>query len=176
MALSWFGKSKGSNELAQLIKSCEALGVIMVEGHAGEQRSVRLEISHEPCSQWFTVTQDCVTVCADQCEGLCSYANLEQDVFLLLGAILGIIQWRALVLNPLLASQDDLRHSQPSRCLFAEQPSKNEYALVLEDLHICRGCLQFYRCLGAEGDIEALLVLMARLRDPLTPSSYIRLA
>jgi len=78
-------------------------------------------------------------------------------------------------LNPLLASQDDLRHAQPSRCLFAEQPAKNEYAFVLEDLHICRGCLQFYRCLGAENDIEALLVLMARLRDPLTPSSYIRL-
>ncbi|MBX7258905.1 MAG: hypothetical protein K1Y02_21255 [Candidatus Hydrogenedentes bacterium] len=176
MALSWFGKSKGSNELAQLIKSCQALGVVMEEGEGSGKRVVKLAISHEPGPQWFTVTHECVTVYADQAEGLCSYANLEPDVFLLLGAILGIIQWRALILNPLLASQDDLRHAQPSRCLFAEQPTKNEYALVLEDLHICRGCLQFYRCLGGEGDIEALLVLMARLRDPLTPSSYIRLS
>lgn len=175
MALSWFGKSKGSNELAQLIKSCQALDVVMEEGEGGEKRSVQLLISHEPCSQWFCVSHDCVTVCADQAEELCHYANMDRDVFLLLGAILGIIQWRALVLNPLLASQDDLRHAQPSRCLFAEQPTKNEFALVLEDLHICRGCLQFYRCLGAEADVEALLVLMARLRDPLTPSSYIRL-
>jgi len=96
-----------------------------------------------------------VVVTTWQGEGLCSYARLELEEYLLLCALQGLTQWRALQLNPLLI-EEDLNHHVPPLCLFAVPPTTQEYALLLEEPQICRGCLQFYCCLGAEEEIRVV--------------------
>jgi hypothetical protein len=91
-----------------------------------------------------------------QIEGLCRYAGLNAGSYLLLCTLLGATQWRALLLNPMLVAED-FRHGPPCNCLFAEQHNKQEFALLLESPQICSGCVDFYRCLGAEREIEMLL-------------------
>jgi hypothetical protein len=94
---------------------------------------------------------------------LCLYAGIGVDTYYLLGAALGLAQWRALAFNPLLI-EEDLRHEMPSRCVLAAQHEKCDYALVLEDAFVCSGCIEFYRCLGAEREIRVVKGLLRAIR------------
>ena len=100
-----------------------------------------------------------VLVSTYQSEGICFYAGIERSTYFRLCALLGRIQWTALELNPLLV-EEDLSHQTPSRCLFAPQPFKQDYALVLEDAQVCHGCMEFYQCLAAERELLALRTLL----------------
>lgn len=98
-----------------------------------------------------------------QSEGICAYAQMDRDTYIALCTLLGQAQWRVLTLNPLLV-EEDLGHWTPSRCLFAPQPYKQDYALTLESPHVCKGCVEFYQCLGAENEILVIQACIAGLQ------------
>lgn len=103
-----------------------------------------------------------VTVSTWQSEGICLYASIDRDTYFTLCALLGLIQWRTLLLNPLL-TPDDLTHADPPRCLFARQQCREDYALLFESLIICPGCQQFYAWLGVQPEILMLEEVCNRL-------------
>jgi len=104
-----------------------------------------------------------VLVSTYQSKGICRYAGIERSTYFRLCAILGRIQWTVLGLNPLLV-EEDFNHQTPSRCLYAPQPFKQDYALVLEDPHVCHGCMEFYQCLAAEAELRSLQSLLTEIR------------
>ena len=104
-----------------------------------------------------------VAISTWQSAGICSYAGLSVSSFLLLCTLLGLTQWRALVLNPLLRPEDMI-HETRSRCLYARLEAKQDYALLFEDPHICRGCNDFYHCLGADDELVALQTSLRYVR------------
>ncbi len=150
--------------LNTLIRECRALGPLG-EDIATTLDKVPLSLETTPSTLWYDVTHVLgIQVFIDQAEGLCMYAGLSVASFYLLGTLLGLTQWRALMLNPLLV-EEDFRHARPSKCLFAVQEEKCGYALVLEKPFICTGCIEFYCCLGAEKEILAVQRLLQVIRQ-----------
>lgn len=121
--------------------------------HSG---AVRLRIADSRGNSLFWACRERgVTLSAWQSEGICHYTGLGRDAFFLVCSLLGLTQWQALVLNPLLV-EEDFGHGTPSTCLFSTRPFKQDYALLFEEPRVCGGCLAFFRCLGAEPEVEAL--------------------
>ncbi len=117
--------------------------------------TIRLEDASEPALFSF-YSRSCIRVSTDQLEGLCQYAGLESAQYLLLCAMLALVQWRALWLNDRLRPED-LFHGDDSGCLYTRMPTRPELALLLESPAVCPSCLEFYRCLGLEPETDALL-------------------
>ncbi len=117
---------------------------------------IPLYITDAPSHRLFLARHDRgVAVSTWQSEGLCLYARIEVDAYLVLCGLLGLIQWRALDLNPLLRI-DDFIHEADVNCLFTTRKVKQDYALLLEDPTLCRGCHDFYRCLGTDPELLAI--------------------
>jgi hypothetical protein len=124
----------------------------------------RLTVTSDSGPRLFSVDRERgVFVSTHQSEGICRYAGIERSAYFRLCALLGRVQWRALELNPLLV-EEDFSHQVPSRCLFAPQQYKEDYALVLEDPQVCHGCMEFYHCLAAEAEILALQTMLSEIR------------
>jgi hypothetical protein len=104
-----------------------------------------------------------VAVSTWQSEGITRYAGIDRTNYFLLCGALGLLQYRALALNPLL-QPDDFLHDSDNGCLFSTRPLKQEYALLLERPHICPGCVQFFDCLGCEPEVGALLDVLEFIR------------
>ena len=104
-----------------------------------------------------------VTLSTWQSEGISRYAGISQNAYMVLCGLLGISQWSVLNTNPLLRPYD-FGHPPDSNCLFVQPHGIENFALLLEDPQICRGCVDFYHCLGADAEIVALLDALARLR------------
>lgn len=104
-----------------------------------------------------------VVVSTWQQEGICLYAGVDPEVYVLTCGLLGLVQWRALYLNELLR-EEDLVHSGDHACLYSVRDSMEEYALLFDEPRVCPGCIAFYRCLGAEAEVEALLSAVAALK------------
>ena len=127
------------------------------------QTACHITITSDTEPNLFTVDRiQGISVSLYQREGICSYAQMGQDDYVALCTLLGRAQWRVLMLNPLLV-EEDLGHRTPSLCLFAPQPFKQDYALTLETPHVCKGCIEFYQCLGAEREILAIQSFLAGL-------------
>jgi len=127
-------------------------------------KDFRVAISEDTDAKLFRVDREQgVSVSTYQSDGICVYAGIDRNEYFRLCTLLGKIQWTALRLNPLLV-EEDFRHESPSRCLFALQPFKQDYALSVEDPQVCQGCVDFYRCLGVETEILALCALLTELR------------
>lgn len=105
-----------------------------------------------------------VTVYTWQSKGISAYAGLTEEEYIFCWALLGLIQWRTLLLNPLLRA-DDLLHGEPSRCLYSQQLFMEDYALVLEAPHVCNSCLRFYGALCPHAEIGVLNAFLAFLRE-----------
>lgn len=116
---------------------------------------VTLYITMDRSNSLFTVGPSEVAVSSWRIDDLCRYAGLERSSYLLLCCTMGLLEQRALRLNPLLRPED-LFNSQPGRCLFSVQPLKRNYALLLENPLVCPACQDFFRCLGCEPELEAL--------------------
>jgi hypothetical protein len=123
--------------------------------------TIRVEDAPEPALLSF-ISRSCIRVSTDQMDGLCRYAGLEPAQYLLLCALLALVQWRALWLNDQLRPED-LFHTDDSGCLYTRVPSRPELALLLESPAVCQSCLAFYRCLGLEPEIDALLRVLPRM-------------
>jgi hypothetical protein len=95
-----------------------------------------------------------VTVNLSQSAGISSYAGLDEGLYLLLLAALGLLQYRALEKNPLLRAEDFL-HPPHATCLYA-RGGVEELALALEQPKICRGCRVFYESLCGTAEVEAV--------------------
>jgi len=134
---------------------------------------------------FITDNVDSTLVCVDrsrgirvstyQREGICTYTGLDNGTFLLLCSILGTTQWRTLSLNPLLVAED-FNHGPACRCLFSHQACKEDFALVLENPEVCPSCLAFYRCLGAEREVDTLTSFLKIFRTEFLPHDSSSLA
>lgn len=132
--------------------------------------AVRLQVTDSPGNDLFQADRATgVTISTWQSEGISRYAHLPCDAYLLVCSLLGLTQWRALTLNPLLVEEDFI-HGTPSTCLFSSRPFKQDYALLFEEPHVCSGCLAFLRCLGAEPEVEALLQALSLVNSAVHPS------
>lgn len=104
---------------------------------------------------------------------VCQYTGIAIDNYLLIASLLALSQWRVLSRNRLL-QLDDLHHPNGVRCVFAGPHSVQEFALLLDPPVICRGCVGFYHCLGADPELIALRNVIAEVTkspqtDPLIP-------
>lgn len=125
---------------------------------------VRLNITRQCMS---TPYQVCplrgVTLSMWQSEGISRYAGISQNAYMVLCGLLGMSQWSVLNTNPLLRPYD-LIHPRNANCLFAQPGGIENFALLLENPQICGGCVDFYHCLGADGEVIALQDTLAGLR------------
>jgi hypothetical protein len=88
-------------------------------------------------------------------DGVCAYAGIDENTYVLLCSLVGIGHWRVLQENPLLRIED-LRHPRGVHCIYTETRQVQDFALLLDEPAICRGCTGFYHCLGAESELLAL--------------------
>ncbi|HPJ99149.1 MAG TPA: hypothetical protein PKW60_06655 [Candidatus Hydrogenedentes bacterium] len=119
-------------------------------------RSLTMQITSDEEPALFSLRDTGVAVSAWQSEGIARYAGIDRTAYFLLCGALGLLQYRALALNPLL-QPDDFLHGADCGCLFSTCHAKHEYALLLEQPRICGGCVQFFDCLGCEPEVGALL-------------------
>lgn len=130
---------------------------------AGFPGAVPLRIADTPAERPFWASRtDGVSISTRESEGICGYAEISRESYLAVCAILGLVQWRALMLNELLIEEDFIAHEESPRCLFAARGTIQEYALAFEYPGLCDSCLDFYRCLGAEPEILALQEVLRR--------------
>ena len=113
----------------------------------------------------FTVSQDeGVTVSMWQSKGICHYARIAESSYAALCSLLGLSQWHVLNANPLL-KLEDLIHPPSQHCLFVKPDPFHDYALILEDPFVCRGCMDFYHCLGADTELLAVIDTLSSIRS-----------
>ena len=119
--------------------------------------SFTVKITDEPLPQLYELTEhENLMISTDQIGGICLYTGMTQDSFLLVSALLGLVQCRALQTSCYLVSEDFV-HCVPTRCLYARSESRQEYAIRLEHGLICGGCREFYSRLGLEPELDTLL-------------------
>ena len=92
------------------------------------------------------------------------YAGLPHELYLLVLSMLGITQWRALTLNPLLRPED-LLHDRPASCLYAQRLFPEDYVRDLEEPRICPYCRHFYRSLCPYTEVVALDAILSAARE-----------
>lgn len=88
------------------------------------------------------------------------YAGIPRAAYMGVLSLLGVAQYRALALNPLLHEEDLLRET-PCGCLFARRLLIEEYALLFESPHLCSPCRRFYQELLPRDELRALLQAIA---------------
>jgi len=130
----------------------------------GQWDTARVEIDSAKCNALFRIHRDLgVKLTTYQSEGISFYAGIDLNSYFLLCCTLGLTQWRALQQIESF-HEEDLRHTDPSDCLFSEQFCQQDYALLMERPRICQGCKEFYRCLGLEEEIHALRLVLQYVR------------
>jgi len=81
--------------------------------------------------------------------------HVDAGEYMLMQAATGLLQLRALQLNPVLQFEDFL-HADPHGCLLAETLFYEEHADRLKNPTICPGCRNFYRSLCPDEEFHAL--------------------
>ncbi len=127
-------------------------------------RSLTMHITRDEEPALFSLRDTGVAVSAWQSEGIARYAGIDRTAYFLLCGALGLLQYRALALNPLL-QPDDFLHATDGGCLFSTCHVKQEYALLIERPRVCAGCVQFFDCLGCEPEVGALLDVIGFVRN-----------
>lgn len=123
---------------------------------SADRRPVRLHFTARRLPEPFVVDPDKgVAVSTWDIEGTCRYAGIDEQTYLLICSLVGIAHWRVLKSNPLL-QPDDLRHPAGVHCVYADPRQVSDYALLLDSPTVCKGCTDFYRCLGADTELLAL--------------------
>ncbi|HEO69896.1 MAG TPA: hypothetical protein ENN80_01435 [Candidatus Hydrogenedentes bacterium] len=123
-----------------------------------------LRLVDRPGAALFAVERETGGVVSTiESHGIARYLGLQRGAYLLLCSMLGLTQWRALILNPLL-QPEDFAHDTPDVCPFARHACIQDYALTLERGCICRPCFAFFHCLGVEPELLALRDVFAHLQ------------
>jgi len=103
-----------------------------------------------------------ITISVRESERVSDYLCISEGMyFTILGAI-GLIELHILKSNPILI-EEDLIHECSEGCLFARPKRAYGYVLCLERPYICRGCLDFCKCLQAGPELEILWGLLRSL-------------
>lgn len=95
-------------------------------------------------------------------QGLSGYLGAGKPAFLAVCGLLGLVQLRALRLNPVLI-EEDLRYPHRADCLYRARARKQHHALSFEPPYVCASCREFLRCLGLEPELYALLAALERI-------------
>ncbi len=123
--------------------------------------SPRLHLTARRLPEPFRIYPDRgVVVSTWDSDAICAYTGLQLDQYVLISSLLALSKWRVLRRNPLLRAED-LYHPADVRCVFAEPPSVQDFALLLDPPVVCRGCVDFYHCLGADSELIALREVIA---------------
>jgi hypothetical protein len=105
-----------------------------------------------------------IRLAAGHAEKAADYAGFDLHGYYLGLAMLGLIQWRALTLNPML-QPTDLGHPEGTRCLFDRPLLPEEFALHLDHPHICPACQEFYGRLCPQEEMRALNKVIQDLQE-----------
>jgi hypothetical protein len=107
-----------------------------------------------------------VEVSTWRCSALARYAGRSRREYLLLTGMLALTQFRALALNPLLKPTDFIHRCEES-CLFVYEPNRafERFLLATDQLRICRGCSDFYHCLGVDPEWFALNAILKAFHE-----------
>ncbi len=103
----------------------------------------------------WSVSRGGVVLSTWQSREIAAYAGLPQAGYLLVGALLGLVQWRALSENPVLRGEDFI-HEEPPRCLYVPRLLIEDYAVAFEQPWVCPSCWQFYSFLTPRAEVAAL--------------------
>lgn len=159
------GELPVAHQVAACVNSCQDWYRFTV---AHEDQGLVLHLCAETHHGLFRVFDERnVVVSMWQGDGLSHYANLALPELLALCALLGITQARTVQINGNLRVEDFI-HRPHAACLFATLPLKQLFAEALRGLHVCPGCLEFYRCLALEPEMDALLRLIRKLEESKT--------
>ncbi len=121
-----------------------------------DQSAPRIRITEEALPAPFLVDlEHGIRVTERSSEAISRYLGVDEGTYLALCALLGLTQWRALKRNDDLQPEDFL-HRTEYRCLFAHH-EPGTHALLFENPAVCPGCVDFYRALGADTELLALL-------------------
>lgn len=135
-------------------------------------RAIRLDYTERPMARPYAVCPDRVVVTSWQSEGIAKYAGIDPHDYLMFFALLGLIEFRALQVNPDLKPHD-LADLRTQYCVFTHRELFEEYALVFDDPYLCSSCAQFYCCIGCEREIFVLKNVLADFENlrqiPLPP-------
>ena len=147
------GDTPGIREMMQLGHNVQSRFKFVDNGRGGP---IRLAFADAAQGGLTSVDRERgVRVSTWHSEEICAFAELRQEDYLLVCSVMGLTKLRTLMLNPDLIEEDFIHRNQPS-CLYASKKHAQDYALALEQRHVCGGCLEFFRCLGAEPEVEAL--------------------
>ena len=98
-----------------------------------------------------------VNVCTFRSEEISAYVGLARGDYLLLLSMLGLVQYHALLRNPLFR-EEDFMHGELAHCLFSYRDTLAEYIELLEKPAICPYCAHFYGALCDTGILSALAI------------------
>ena len=123
-----------------------------------------IRITQDVSPRLFVLKDGVVRVSRWQASGLAEYTNMAEHEFILLCALLGLVQRSALEHSDFLI-EEDCWHATPIDCLFSHVERKQDYARLLENPQICEGCLKFYSDFGVYHELVALQQLVGRLKS-----------
>jgi len=130
-------------------------------GKSGKDLFV-VELS-ENLSAPMSIDQDSgIWICGNMMENLCRYLKIKPESYLLLMVLLAVTQINALRNNELMKSEY-LIHESGCTCLFSRFTDFMAWLGSFEELFICKGSLEFYKCIGNEYEIGCLQTLIEHM-------------
>jgi hypothetical protein len=131
------------------------------DGAGGADGVVPVQLrEREGCSAVSFDRRGGVVVSTWQSAEIGAYVGVPQSQYVLM---LGVLQWRSLMLNALLTPEDFL-HERACGCLFERKLLMEENALLFERPRVCSQCHQFFRFLCPEDELRALDAVVAATR------------
>lgn len=122
-----------------------------------------IRVTRDVSPRLFVLHKGTVRVSTWQSAGIATYAGMGEDDYLVLCALLGLVQLRAIERNPSLM-EEDCWHTEPAGCLYVHGERKQDYAERVAGLHVCAGCMTFYAQLDVAVELTALHHHIAEVR------------
>ena len=149
-AQSWYQFGAGDLSVAKLVnQGCKDHPAIL--------------LTHEKFEAPFLALRDGpIRISTWQADEIAAYAGITTHEYWVICAMLGLVQWRTLQLNSLLIPEDFI-HECTIHCLYGAYEERSQFSLLLEQGRVCRGCRDFYHCLGADRELLALIQTLGAL-------------
>lgn len=132
------------------------LSVAKLENLGRENRPAILVTEEELVAPFAISREGPIRISTWQADTIAAYTGMDTHEYWVICAMLGLVQWRTLQLNSLLIPEDFI-HERTIHCLYGAYEEKSLFSLLLEQGRVCRGCRDFYHCLGADRELLALI-------------------
>jgi hypothetical protein len=126
------------------------------ENQGGGNRPAILLTDEELVAPFEVSRMGPIRVSTWQAENIAMYTKIDAHEYWVLCAMLGLVQWRTLQLNSLMIPEDFI-HGPTIHCLYGAHEERSQFSLLLEQGRVCKGCRDFYHCLGADRELLALV-------------------